>query len=45
MLNSFDGLWFQWLKKQADAQRHIEEVDADLTEEERNPHFLKDKGE
>ena len=37
--------WFQWLKKQADARMVIETADADLSEEERNPMFLKDKAE
>ena len=37
--------WFQWLKKQADARKVIETADADLSEEERNPMFLKDKAE
>jgi len=35
----------QWLKKQAEAQRTAEIEDSDLSEEERNPQFMKEKGE
>ena len=33
----------QWLKKQAAAKRIIEVENEDLTEEEKNPVYLKDK--
>lgn len=35
---------FQWLKKQAEAKKSLEIEDADLTEEEKNPLFMRDKG-
>jgi len=34
----------QWLAKQAEARRVIELEDKDLSEEERNPVWLRDKG-
>ena len=34
----------QWLQKQAKARQVAEFQDSDLTEEERNPLFLRDKG-
>lgn len=34
----------EWLKKQQEARKIAELEDADLTEEEKNPQFLKDKG-
>lgn len=34
----------QWLEKQAEARRIIELDDKDLTEEEKNPVWLRDKG-
>nr|KAG5696328.1 hypothetical protein BaRGS_027938 [Batillaria attramentaria] len=34
----------EWLKKQAEARKIAEIEDSDLTEEERNPQFLRDKG-
>ena len=34
----------KWLSKQAEAKRIIELEDKDLTEEERNPVWLRDKG-
>ncbi len=34
----------QWLRKQAEARQIAEIQDADLTEEEKNPIFLRDKG-
>ncbi|KAK3097301.1 hypothetical protein FSP39_008500 [Pinctada imbricata] len=34
----------EWLRKQAEAQKIIEVEDADLTEEEKNPIFMRDKG-
>ncbi|CAG5134875.1 unnamed protein product, partial [Candidula unifasciata] len=35
----------EWLKKQADARRSIQlSLDKDLTEEEKNPQWLQDKG-
>ncbi len=38
--------WFhQWLRKQAEARRIPEIDDPDLSEEEKNPLWLKDKGE
>ena len=33
----------QWLKKQAEAKRIMEVENEDLTEEEKNPVWLKDK--
>ena len=36
---------FQWLRKQAEARRIPEIDDPDLSEEEKNPVWLKDKGE
>ena len=35
---------FQWLRKQAERRRIADIEDADLTEEEKNPEFMKDKG-
>ncbi|XP_046357216.2 dynein axonemal assembly factor 4-like [Haliotis rufescens] len=34
----------EWLKKQAEARRTVELSDADLSEEEKNPLWLRDKG-
>ncbi|OWF47556.1 dyslexia susceptibility 1 candidate gene 1 protein homolog [Mizuhopecten yessoensis] len=34
----------EWLKKQAESRKILELQDKDLTEEERNPMFLRDKG-
>jgi len=36
--------FLQWLKKQAESRKIIELEDKDLTEEERNPLWLRDKG-
>ncbi len=33
----------QWLRKQAEAKRIIDIENDDLTEQEKNPEFLKDK--
>ena len=38
------SLILQWLKKQAEARRTIELADANLTDEEKNPVWLRDKG-
>ena len=35
----------QWLKKQAEARKPVDIDDPDLTEEEKNPQWLKEKGE
>ena len=40
--NGISGL--QWLQKQAKARQVADLQDSDLTEEERNPLFLRDKG-
>ena len=37
-------LSLQWLQKQAERRRIIDLEDADLSEEERNPVWLRDKG-
>jgi hypothetical protein len=34
----------QWLKKQAEARQIVDLEDSDLTEEEKNPQFLQEKG-
>lgn len=34
----------QWLRKQAESRRIIELENSDLTEEEKNPVWLRDKG-
>lgn len=34
----------QWLQKQAEARQVAQLADSDLSEEERNPQFLRDKG-
>lgn len=41
---NFVYLSLQWLKKQAERRQAIDIKDADLTEEEKNPVFLRDKG-
>ena len=35
----------QWLRKQAEARKPVDIDDPDLTEEEKNPQWLKEKGE
>lgn len=35
---------WQWLKKQAEARQTLTAADEELTEEERNPLWLRDKG-
>ncbi|XP_067934540.1 dynein axonemal assembly factor 4-like [Watersipora subatra] len=45
MRESTKHLEEEWLKKQADARRTAEIQDADLSEEERNPMFMKEKGD
>lgn len=42
LLHTFD---LQWLRKQAEARRIPEIDDEDLAPEERDPFWLKDKGE
>ena len=42
--NQIVGYFLQWLKKQAEARRVIELEDENLSEEEKNPIWLRDKG-